>query len=49
MARLKILIVDDDTIILDSLCEFLTIEGYQTDGATTTPRRGRSLTRARRL
>lgn len=34
MARPKILIVDDDTIILDSLCEFLTIEGYQTDGAT---------------
>jgi DNA-binding NtrC family response regulator len=35
MARPKILIVDDDTIILDSLCEFLTIEGYQTDGATS--------------
>lgn len=34
MARPKILIVDDDAIILDSLCEFLTIEGYQTDGAT---------------
>ena len=35
MAKPKILIVDDDTIILDSLCEFLNIEGYQTDGATT--------------
>lgn len=35
MAKPKILIVDDDTIILDSLCEFLTIEGYQTDGATS--------------
>jgi DNA-binding NtrC family response regulator len=34
MAQPKILIVDDDTIILDSLCEFLTIEGYQTVGAT---------------
>jgi DNA-binding NtrC family response regulator len=35
MAKPKILIVDDDTIILDSLCEFLTMEGYQTDGSIT--------------
>ena len=35
MTKPKILIVDDDTIILDSLCEFLNIEGYQCDGATS--------------
>jgi len=35
MAKPVILIVDDDTIILDSLCEFLTIEGFRTDGATS--------------
>jgi DNA-binding NtrC family response regulator len=29
----NILIVDDDQIILDSLCEFLSIEGYDTTGA----------------
>ena len=29
----KILIVDDDRIILDSLCEFLKLEGYSTVGA----------------
>jgi DNA-binding NtrC family response regulator len=31
----NILIVDDDEIILDSLCEFLSIEGYDTAGAAT--------------
>jgi DNA-binding NtrC family response regulator len=31
----NILIVDDDQIILDSLCEFLSIEGYDTTGAST--------------
>lgn len=35
MSKPNILIVDDDTIILDSLCEFLNMEGYQSDGATT--------------
>jgi DNA-binding response OmpR family regulator len=31
----NILVVDDDRIILDSLCEFLTLEGFQTNGAET--------------
>jgi len=31
----KILVIDDDRIILDSLCEFLSLEGYSTDGAET--------------
>jgi DNA-binding NtrC family response regulator len=31
----NILIVDDDQIILDSLCEFLSIEGYDTTGTGT--------------
>ena len=35
MSKPKILIVDDDNIILDSLCEFLNMEGYQADGATS--------------
>jgi DNA-binding NtrC family response regulator len=30
-----ILVVDDDTIILDSLCEFLKVEGYSAVGART--------------
>lgn len=35
MTAPAILIVDDDAIILDSLCEFLKIEGYATRGAST--------------
>lgn len=31
----SILVVDDDKIILDSLCEFLSLEGFQTTGAET--------------
>ena len=31
----NILVVDDDRIILDSLCEFLSLEGFQTSGAET--------------
>jgi DNA-binding NtrC family response regulator len=31
----SILVVDDDGIILDSLCEFLRLEGYQVAGAET--------------
>lgn len=30
-----ILVVDDDRIILDSLCEFLSLEGFQVNGAET--------------
>jgi DNA-binding NtrC family response regulator len=33
MLKPNILIVDDDRIILNSLCEFLSIEGYRTAGA----------------
>jgi len=35
MNKNNILIVDDDKIILDSLCEFLSLEGYRTTGAET--------------
>jgi len=35
MPKPNILIVDDDRIILNSLCEFLSIEGYQTAGAAS--------------
>ncbi|MBN1392049.1 MAG: sigma-54-dependent Fis family transcriptional regulator [Sedimentisphaerales bacterium] len=31
----SILVVDDDKIILDSLCEFLSLEGFRTSGAET--------------
>ena len=33
MKQNNILVVDDDRIILDSLCEFLKLEGYNTTGA----------------
>lgn len=33
MAKAKILIVDDDRIILDSLCEYLKLEGYAAEAA----------------
>ena len=33
MPKTSILIVDDDRIILDSLCEYLSLEGYETAGA----------------
>jgi len=31
----NILVIDNDRIILDSLCEFLSVEGFQTTGAET--------------
>ena len=35
MKEKSILVVDDDKIILDSLCEFLSLEGFRTAGAET--------------
>ena len=35
MREKNILVIDDDRIILDSLCEFLSLEGFQTHGAET--------------
>jgi len=35
MREKNILVIDDDKIILDSLCEFLLLEGFQTSGART--------------
>jgi DNA-binding NtrC family response regulator len=35
MRKKNILVVDDDKIILDSLCEFLSLEGFQAGGAET--------------
>jgi DNA-binding NtrC family response regulator len=35
MRKKNILVIDDDKIILDSLCEFLSLDGYQTNGAET--------------
>lgn len=35
MTDKSILVIDDDRIILDSLCEFLSLEGFQTSGAET--------------
>ena len=31
----NILVIDDDRIILDSMCEFLSIEGFHTTGVET--------------
>ena len=33
MIEKNILVIDDDSIILDSLCEFLSLEGFQVNGA----------------
>lgn len=35
MGNKNILVIDDDKIILDSLCEFLSLEGFQASGAQT--------------
>ncbi|GAG03561.1 unnamed protein product, partial [marine sediment metagenome] len=35
MREKNILVIDDDRIILDSLCEFLSLEGFQTSGVET--------------
>lgn len=35
MRTKRILVVDDDKIILDSLCEFLSLEGFEAEGAQT--------------
>ena len=35
MAKANVLIVDDDNIILDSLCEFMNLEGYETTPAVS--------------
>ena len=35
MTEKNILLIDNDRIILDSLCEFLSLEGFQTSGAET--------------
>jgi DNA-binding NtrC family response regulator len=35
MRKKNILVIDDDKIILDSLCEFLSLEGFQTNGVET--------------
>lgn len=35
MAKADILVVDDDKIIMDSLCEFLSLEGYATKGTAS--------------
>ncbi len=43
MVKKNILIVDDDKIILDSLCEFLNLEGYQSTGAESIAQATREL------
>lgn len=35
MKKPRILIIDDDNIILESLCEFLNLEGYETTGVSS--------------
>ncbi len=35
MKNENILVIDDDRIILDSLCEFLRVEGFEAVGAET--------------
>jgi DNA-binding NtrC family response regulator len=35
MKEKSILVIDDDRIILDSLCEFLSLEGFRTEGVET--------------
>src|SRR5512135_3611049 len=35
MTNKSILIIDDDQIILESLCKFLSSEGFETEGAET--------------
>ena len=35
MREKNILVIDDDKIIMDSLCEFLSLEGFRTSGAET--------------
>ncbi|UCF14474.1 MAG: sigma-54-dependent Fis family transcriptional regulator [Phycisphaerales bacterium] len=35
MREKSILVIDDDKIILDSLCEFLSLEGFRADGVET--------------
>ena len=35
MQETKILVIDDDRIILDSLCEFLSLDGFTAEGAAT--------------
>ena len=40
-----ILVVDDDRIILDSLCEFLRLEGYQAEGAVSFSEAGQAMDR----
>jgi len=40
-----ILVVDDDRIILDSLCEFLRLEGYQAEGAVSFAEAGQAMDR----
>ena len=35
MIKKNVLVVEDDRIILDSLCEFLSLEGFTTNGAET--------------
>jgi DNA-binding NtrC family response regulator len=35
MREKSILVIDDDRIILDSLCEFLSLEGFRADGVET--------------